>query len=136
MNEGDAPEIGPEQLDAVLKFLPLLQDNFGEWSARPGHFPVFLYSQPVNDFVQTLYRQGIIFVFDWTSWKERAERYIADPGSLADADLLTLRKLLTTHVRSDRFVEGHVAGVLKSGHVTDILERMQQLRDAMVRGDS
>jgi hypothetical protein len=52
------------------------------------------------------------------------------------ADLLTLRKLLTLHVRGDRFVEGHLASVLESGHVTDILERMQQIRDAMVGGES
>lgn len=136
MNEGDAPEIGPGQLDAVLKFLPPLQGNFGEWSARPGHFPAFLSSSQVNDFVQTLYQQGIIFVFDWTSWREQAQRYQADPGSLAQADLVTLCKLLTTHVRNDRFVEGHLASVLESGLVTAILERMQQLRDAMVGGES
>jgi hypothetical protein len=123
-------------LDAVLKFLPLLQGNFGEWSARPGHFPAFLSSSQVNDFVQTLYQQGIIIVFDWTSWREQAQCYQADPGSLAQADLLTLRKLLTTHVRSDRFLEGHLASVLESGLVTAILERMQQLRDAMLGWES
>lgn len=136
MNEADAPEIGPAQLDAILKFLPLLQGGCGEWAVRPGQVPAFLYSSWVNDFVLTLYQQGIIIVFDWVDWKEQAERYQADPARLARADLLTLRKLLTLHVRADRFVEGHLAGVLESGHVTAILERMQQIRDVMVGGES
>jgi hypothetical protein len=136
MNEADAPEIGLGQLDAVLKFLPLLQGGCGEWAGRPGQVPVFLYSSWVNDFVLTLYQQGIIIAFDWTGWREQAKRYQADPGSLAQADLLTLLKLLTLHVRGDRFVEGHLASVLESGHVTAILERMQQIRDAMVGGES
>jgi hypothetical protein len=41
---------------------------------------------------------------------------------------MTLRKLLTTHVRADRFVEGHLAGVLESGHMLAILRRLKDIR--------
>ena len=47
--------------------------------------------------------------------------------ALASADLLTLRKLLTTHIRADRFTEGH----LESGHITAILRQLKQIRDAL-----
>jgi Family of unknown function (DUF6508) len=53
-----------------------------------------------------------------------------DPALLAQADLLTLRKLLTAHVRQDRFIEGHLAQMLENGHISAILRRLRELRDA------
>lgn len=134
MAEDTTQEIGPDQLDALLVYLPVFEREgyqFGEWSAQEGHVLHFRYSPEVYDFVRTLYEQGIIYVFDWTSWKEEAERYQADPRTLEDANLLTLRKLLTTYVRADRFNEGYLGSVLKSGHVADILHRLRQIRDEM-----
>ncbi len=135
--EDTAQEVRPGQIDAVLKYLPIFEGGDfepGEWLTREGCFPNFLYSPEVNDFIQTLYEQGIIYVFGWTSWKEEAERYQSDLNSLAGADLLTLRKLLAAHVRADRFVEGHLASVFESGHITAILRRLKQIRDKMAGG--
>jgi hypothetical protein len=139
MNETPVPEIGPEQIDAVLEYLPTFERagyQAGEWQTREGSLPVFVYRPKVNGFVQTLYEQRIIVHFDWTSWKEEARRYQSDPDSLAGANLLTLRKLLTAHVRADRFVEGHLAGVFASGHVAAILHRLEQIRDEMAERDT
>jgi hypothetical protein len=35
------------------------------------------------------------------------------------------------HVRADRFVEGHLASVLESGHITAILRRLRGIREQM-----
>jgi len=40
-------------------------------------------------------------------------------------------ELLTAHVRGDRFVEGHLASVFESGHITAILRRLKQIREEM-----
>lgn len=128
MNENDAPDIGPQQLDRVLEFLSIFEGpgyKFGEWSDS-GHFS---YSAQVSDWLKTLYAHNILVPFDWMSWKEEAQRYRSQPGTLQEADLLTLRKLLTAHVRADRFTEGHLASVLESGHITAILRRLKQIRD-------
>lgn len=82
----------------------------------------------------TLYEQKIIIVFDWTSWGDEVKRYQAEPEALARANLLTLRKLLTAHIRADRFVEGRLASVLESGHIAAILRRLKQIRDEMIGG--
>jgi len=37
---------------------------------------------------------------------------------LERADLETIRKLLTLHVRKERFCEGHLLGMFESGHLT------------------
>jgi hypothetical protein len=56
---------------------------------------------------------------------------VSKPGALETANLLTLRKLLTVHVRKDRFVEGHLARMLECGHITAILRRLREVRAGM-----
>lgn len=133
MNQDIAPEIGTEELDPILKFLDIFsQDgyNFGEWVAISGTFPYFSYHPDVRAFISALDKKNVLFSFDWTSWGDEARRYQLDSDALARADLLTLRKLLTTHVRADRFTEGHLAAMLESGHIVAILRRLKEIRGA------
>ena len=137
MSENDAHEIGPQQIDRVLEFLPIFENQdfrFGEWCQPEGQIPYFSYSHGVTDFIQTLYQQQVIIPFDWPNWGQEAQHYQIEPGALEGADLPTLRKLLTAHVRADRFSEGHLASVLKSGHITAILRRLKQIRDQTSHG--
>jgi len=128
----DVPEIGLQQLDAILRFLPIFEQSgyvFGEWRSLEGQIPYYSMSREAKDFVQVLYDQQILFSFDWTSWQEEAERHVSAPEALEMADLLVLRKLLTTHVRKDRFVEGHLASTWECGHITAILRRLKEIRE-------
>jgi ADP-ribosyl-[dinitrogen reductase] hydrolase len=134
MSEDLVPAIGLQQIDAILVYLPIFEEpgyQFGQWVAREGHFPHFSFSPEVRGFIDTLYKQSMIIPFDWMSWSEETKWYQSDPDALATADLLTLRKLLTVHVRADRFTEGHLASVFASGHVTAILHRLKQICDDM-----
>lgn len=91
----------------------------------------YIYSPVVNDLVEALNRQELVFPFDWQEWSEQAQQLVNDPDLLAQADLETVRKLLTTHARCERFVSGHLAKMLDSGHIMAILKRLKQLRSAM-----
>jgi hypothetical protein len=93
--------------------------------------PYFAYSPAVEQFVAALYAQGLIVKFDWGAWCDSGNVYMEDPEHLAQADLLTLRKLLTAHVRQDRFIEGHLAQMFESGHTAAILPRLQAIRQQM-----
>ena len=53
-----------------------------------------------------------------------------DPAALAAADFDTVRRLLTLHVRADRFNAGHLGAVARSGHLAAVLRRLRALRDA------
>ena len=131
------PEISAEQLDMVLAFLPSFERpgaTFGEWQTPAGQLPYYSYSAEVSRFIATLYEENFVVNFDWPSWRETARGYMDHPETLAGADLLTLRKLLTTHARNDRFVEGHMAGMLENGHITAILRRLQAIRQSMPSG--
>jgi hypothetical protein len=131
-NKSDIPPLESEQLDAVLRFLPKFERPgyvFGEWRSPKGQLPYYAMYDEVMDFFRAI--QPILFPFDWSSWQEEAEKYVADPQALETADLLALRKLLTTHVRKDRFVEGHFGRMLESGHITAILIHLKELREQM-----
>jgi hypothetical protein len=133
------PEIGVEQIDAVLKFLPRFEEQgyqFGQWRAPAGYLPYFSFSSEAQAFIRALYEQRIIIAFDWQSWREQAQYYQAHMDALETADLLTVRKLLTTHVRMDRFVEGYLASLFDQGLLTTILWRLKRIRDQMADSET
>jgi ADP-ribosyl-[dinitrogen reductase] hydrolase len=134
MSEDSILEVRLQQIDAILKYLPVFEKpdyQFGRWVEPEGQFPYFSFSPEVDEFIDALHRQGMIIPFDWTSWRKEAECYQTDSEALETADLLTLRKLLTVHVRAERFAEGHLASVFESGHITAILHRLKQIREKM-----
>jgi hypothetical protein len=50
------------------------------------------------------------------------------PELLKMADLKVLSRLLTSHVQNSRFVSGHWASLIDSGHLRAILERIKVIR--------
>jgi hypothetical protein len=101
--------------------------QFGHWTSEKGYFPNFTLSPQAYAFLKALYDNGWIVPFDWGSWQDEAVRYANDETLLQEADLETLRKLLTTRVRKGRFCEGHLAYTLASGHMAAMLQRLQRL---------
>lgn len=126
-----APEVTTAQIDAVLRFLPMLeQPDFspGEWRQGGYQMPYYSYHPDFEAFIDALYAQSIVLSFDWLAWQDEAKRYRTDTAALHSADVLTVRKLLTAHTRADRFVEGHLAAIFAEGHLTAILQRLRQIR--------
>jgi hypothetical protein len=132
----DAKEPSPEDLDAVLQFLPALEAlgaNTGTWAGREVQpdgaltMPYLVPAPAVEALRTALYEHGMTLVFDWPDWQDEAARYTDDPAALATADLEVLRKLLTVHVRKDRFREGHFAGAVAAGHIPAILRRLREI---------
>ena len=122
----------------VVALLPELESpDFkpGTWHSRPGEIPYFQASASTQRLVQALDESGVVYSFDWGEWQHHAERLVQDERALARADLSTLRKLLVVHVRKDRFLEGHFAEMLASGHLVAILRRVVALRSELVKGE-
>ena len=125
------PPLTTESIDALLQFLPIFEADefvFGDWPPFDGGFPAFDFSDDAGQFIDCLYHNNWVVPFDWPSWNEEAERLFNSPELLERADLETLRKLLTLHVRRDRFCEGHLSEMFDTGHLTMILERLRALR--------
>ena len=52
---------------------------------------------------------------------------MSDPSLVASARLTTCIKLITASLRYERFCDGHLGAVIKAGHITAILRRLEQL---------
>ena len=115
---------------AILSFLPVLESPgfaFGEMVAPPGQFGYARMAPEVEAFMQALYDNGWVEPFDWSEFQDEAIGYFENPSRLETADLETIRKFLTLHVRKDRFCEGHFLEMLKAGHIQAILRRLATL---------
>ena len=121
-----------KQIDAILPYLELFSRegiSAGTWSGEPGYLPSFSMAKEVSEFLDALYQQGWISdTFNWPDWQESAARYLEDSSLVASADVQTIRKLLTTHARKERFCEGHFAAVIESGHIAALLRRLKKIR--------
>jgi hypothetical protein len=124
--------LSQQQLDAVVAFLPLFEHDgfeFGRWVSGGSAIPHFRYSPEAREFIDLLYEQGILQSGDWLSWSPAAERFHANPELLDEADLNTIRRLLTVCVRSERMDEGHLGSSFDSGCLLAALRRLKAIRD-------
>lgn len=116
---------------AILSFLPVFEQlDFkpGEWQTPPGTLGYFDYAPVVLEFLSALSKHNFIFPFDWPNWQE-GKQLIEHPERIQSANLSTLRRLLTLHVRADRFSEGHLARVFETGQMVMILRRIAEIAE-------
>lgn len=147
MTTADRPTRDPTaaDIDALLAFLPALDRAAfepGRWhepqEVERGVFtlPAYSFDEGVIRFVDACYAHDWVTPFDWPAWQDEAERLTDDPEAIARADAATIRKLITVHVRKDRFCEGHLAAMFQAGHITRLLRRLAEIRERMRAAES
>lgn len=129
-----------ERIGTVIKFLPILEGINPEDLERMVKPPVqkednleigrFEYHPAVYEFMQACYDNGLVRPFDWPARARKGRRYMSDPSLVASARLTTCIKLITASLRYERFCDGHLGEVIKSGHIAAILRRLKKLADA------
>ncbi|MCY2963789.1 MAG: DUF6508 domain-containing protein [Planctomycetota bacterium] len=132
--EGVVP-ISSTQIDSILPFL----DRFeavgflaGSSKQPDSEIPRFDTEPIVTEFEQALYDNGWVAPgFNWTEWQSSAQEFVDSPKKIERADAGTIQKLFTTHVRADRFCEGHFASMFENGHVVALLRRLKAIREKM-----
>ncbi len=129
-----------QRIEPLLSFLPQMESRIaGEWQGgeqRPdGSYtaPWMSHSTEVLAFIRTSGENGWLQPFDWMAWVPEADRYFRAPATLSTAGVETIQKLLTLHIRRDRFYEGHLATMIESGHIAAILRRLAEIRSQLVR---
>jgi hypothetical protein len=128
-------KINARQIEAVLPFLDRFEAagfEAGAWNSPPGRLPWFVYAEAVTEFQAALYDNGWVAPsFDWMEWQDTAREYVGSPDRIESADAETIQRLFTTHVRKERFCEGHLAAMFENGHIVALLRRLQEIRRAM-----
>jgi Family of unknown function (DUF6508) len=123
------PVLTRTAIDSLLSYL----DSFQEPDREVGSFinGYLCESEEVAAFRRELNECGFLLVFDWHAWLNENEIYkdIAQniDEQIQNADIDTLRKVMTCYVRGDRFNEGLFVSVIQNGIVAKILQRIQQL---------
>ena len=123
-----------ENINKIIEYIPYFEDKdnkFYSISKTDIIYP-YNYSKEIHDFERLLYDEKIILVFDWGEWQPEAEKIYNNPDLLENADLETLRKLLTLHIRKERFYSGHLANMIKSGHILNILRRLKEISISII----
>ena len=131
-------DVVAERLRALADLIPVLEApdaDFGHWDAPAPvdgvhRMPYFVFGPTAEAFRSAVARGGwIIMGFDWMTWlrTEDGEALRDRPDALAGASADDLAKLLTAIVRSDRFVEGSLAGAFESGLLARIARRAAAL---------
>jgi hypothetical protein len=128
-----------DRLRPLAELVPVLEApdaDFGHWQDGSGgtdgvlHLPWFEFGPAADAFRAAVGRGGWVIVgFDWMTWLQSDEgQALRDrPGAVETATPEQLGHLLTAIVRSDRFVEGSIAGAFESGLLTRIAERAAAL---------
>jgi hypothetical protein len=67
--------------------------------------------------------------FDWQAWPPAHSGEVSDPAFVAGADPETLRRIMTTHLRMNRFADGHLELIEQQGVLAAVVARLQALVD-------
>jgi len=113
--------------DRIQGLLPFLQELDGLilWEGDSGSRP----SREDEPEVVARLRQAIadsglvLYDFDWIAW-EKEVRVCWDIVAVAGSDLPTLRRVLTAHVRADRYFGGHLEAACRHGVISALLRRL------------
>lgn len=121
---------GQPECDALLRFLAIFEAPgfvFATFKGKPGQLAYPILGPEAEAFIDALQEHGWVVPYDWPAFQEKAAAYVADPSKLATADSSTLQKLLTLHVRKERFASGHLLEMYECGHIVAILKRMDAI---------
>lgn len=76
----------------------------------------------INNFFTALDATDFIEIFDYNKWVKSIDFDINSSKELANLDFETLRKVITYHVRIDRFIEGHLEELIKNGYFLNFIK--------------
>lgn len=120
-------------VDRLLQYLEYFQDPGSVFYHEVNGY--MRESQEIGSFRKALDDVGFLMVFNWSDWLMENEIYKnldhEVDSSIMNADLTTLRKLMTSYIRGDRFNEGLFIHVCMKGHAAKILLRLRELKGTL-----
>ena len=125
-------EITPQDIEKILKLYAKSKEFVGS-DPLDGRLQEF-----THELFQTLFETGFLMVFNWHEWLNRNEVF-QDLNKdiheeIKSADLETLRKLMTSYVRGDRFNEGLLERIIVDGKLHCILQRLREIKEQLEEG--
>lgn len=122
-------------IEQLLFFIPYFENTkeFYIWpeTKQNNEDSPYVFQGPINDegleqFISTIIDTKFCVTFNWFDWQAGKEIFMKKER-IDNADLLTLRMLLTAIWRNDRFCEGAFAICAENGDILRILKRLKVL---------
>lgn len=135
------------KFDKLIGLLePLENDSVGEWiidkeqkgtEDDPIHFPYPMYTEVVNELIEAVYefehenpeyeltKYGELLKERDLEWGQRS----MENADVSNMDAQGIMALLMGMVRGERFCDGAIMGMIKSGAVKKWLLRLQELKE-------
>src|SRR3990170_8492381 len=129
----DISEISIENIEKVLEYLSYFEDANNDFFhiSKELSLDPYIYNIKVQEFIKILYAGNFIQSFDWVAWQDEAEKFATNEHMLKNADLTIIIQLFTTHIRKERFCSGHLACMIGSGHILQLLKRLKTIREEL-----
>jgi hypothetical protein len=89
--------------------------------------PWFHFSDELAEFHDALYAHRIVCAYGEEGWGRRMEAFRSHPELLGCEDLHTIRKVLTTVIRNERYCDGYIQGMFDVGLVQAAVARLGDL---------
>jgi hypothetical protein len=129
----EASLITKEGVDALLKFLPYFCNKRSRFGTQSKNIDMTVIpstlTKKANDFYEACYEHKFVQNFDWGKWSQSQQSLVHNGVGIESLDLTDIGRLLMTHIRGDRFCDGHLLAVMRSGQIARILERLAVLRE-------
>jgi hypothetical protein len=128
----DLPEhvsnITGDQWKKLFAMIPEMENtaDFGEVVFKDGAIYPATWAGIVDRFHAYVYEIGLVVDFDWPHWDEGKQILSIEDPDLSKYSAVTLCKLLTAIVRSERFVEGTLIAHFKNGTIVGILRELEK----------
>ena len=116
--------------------------TFGNWTEAPQTrpdvitLPFFQIQRcEAQAFTKMAYDRGWVRSFDWPKWMRTkvGRRFITNPATITSAMANQLSKLLTSHIRGERFCNGALNGAFEFRLLIAVARRAQTLHNELVR---
>jgi hypothetical protein len=119
-------EISDNSIQQILAFRPRFVVHAGAAAANNA-VALQEVHRLLADFISTLDSHGFTQQFDWQAFVESLNDDIDSTQLLNTADADTIRKIITAHIRMNRFVRGHLESLVLRGYFNSFFNRLEVL---------
>lgn len=123
-------------IEEILAFRDQLEQKTENVSRSVEHDTNVMEDRSFIAFLDALNYTGFVETFDYIAWAEQRGRKNDMPENSAEEvknmDLEELRKLITMHLRTERFAEGHMQKLFEEGFFNEFFNRLETLNDGTV----
>lgn len=123
-------ELSRENIQKILEFLKITDTGT---TPKPLTIDEFYTNTEIIDFFTTLDTSGFTVIFDYNSWLVQnsitlnGENALMSDTTLTNCNLEDLRRLITSHIRIDRFITGHLCSLWNQGYFHTFLQTLAKL---------